>query len=63
MVKLSTIDFIRNAGTKKAFAYRVPIGDYNYLQCMYISGEVVIFTLVRWSFALRCAVRSEIIHK
>ena len=19
----------------KAFAYRVPIGDYNYLQCMY----------------------------
>ena len=34
MVKLQTIDFIRNAGTKKkAFAYRVPIGDYNYLQC------------------------------
>ena len=35
MVKLQTIDFIRNVGRKKtkAFAYRVPIGDYNNLQC------------------------------
>ena len=30
------IDFIRKCGykKKKRFAYRVPIGDYNYLQCM-----------------------------
>ena len=28
------IDFIRKCGyKKKRFAYRVPIGDYNYLQC------------------------------
>ena len=36
MVKLLTIDFILKCIWKKnhkAFAYRVPIGDYNYLQC------------------------------
>ena len=31
MVKLLTIDFILECiWKKKAFAYRVPIGDYNY---------------------------------
>ena len=46
MVKLQTIDVIRNAGTKKnkAFAYRVPIGDYNYLQCRKNEGTIVIST-------------------
>ena len=41
MVKLQTIDFICKCGWKKnkAFAYRVPILNYNYLQCiMYLSS-------------------------
>ena len=35
------MDFIRKCGWKKnkAFAYRVPIRDYNYLQC-----------IITWSF-------------
>ena len=37
-VKLLTIDFILEFIWKKnqAFAYRVPIGDYNYLQCIFL---------------------------
>ena len=35
MVKLYSINFIaRVPMEKKAFAYRGPIGDYNYQQCM-----------------------------
>ena len=38
MVKLWTIDFILECVWKKnkAFAYIVPIGDYNHLQCTYM---------------------------
>ena len=37
IVKFQNIDFIRKAGRKKnkAFAHRVPIGNYNYLQCSF----------------------------
>ena len=36
-IQALVLDFIRKCGWKKnkAFAYRVPIGDYNYLQCTY----------------------------
>ena len=44
MVKLLTIDFILECIWKKnnkAFAYRVPIGDYNYLQCSAYQARLV----------------------
>ena len=40
--KALDIDFIRKCGykkTNKAFAYRVPIGDYNYFQCCVASAK------------------------
>ena len=40
MVNLQTVDFNARVPMKnKAFAYRLPIGDYNYLQCRVVILE------------------------